>query len=245
MCLRSHEVARRVILGQSAVLFTKRFVCICRVQSSQLPTDTGASSITEIPPVLPSDVRDEGSSSKADKENAHIASNGASERQTSKTDSGEAKHAVDSAIQSSEQPASRTAFKSQEEAAAATGDTDQISTRGESPTAGSSITAVSEAIQTVRQGSLGEVAMPDAGPTSPTSPFAAADTGHLTVDGDEAELPQLKGAAAAVAHARRKSLGEELPELSGMLLFSWHTAMTLLPTSSSWCKCKPLYCRRA
>ena len=85
----------------------------------------------------------------------------------------------------------------------------------EQATGGVPSPAVVDITRNDRQGSLDEVALPEAGPLSPTSPFAAADTGHLTVIGDEGEAPQLKGAAAAVAHARRKSLGEELPEISG------------------------------
>lgn len=85
----------------------------------------------------------------------------------------------------------------------------------EQATGGVPSPAVMDITRNDRQGSLDEVALPEAGPLSPTSPFAAADTGHLTVIGDEGEAPQLKGAAAAVAHARRKSLGEELPEISG------------------------------
>ena len=50
------------------------------------------------------------------------------------------------------------------------------------------------------------VAMP--GPLTPRSPFAMTDTGHLTGDGGDEDAASLKGAAAAVAIARRKSMGE-------------------------------------
>lgn len=66
----------------------------------------------------------------------------------------------------------------------------------------------------------------------PASPFATADTGHLTGDGaDAGSAAPLKGAAAAVAMARRKSMAESEPSDASGDLFIIHCSNSryLLP----------------
>ena len=69
------------------------------------------------------------------------------------------------------------------------------------------------------------------GPMSPVSPFAAEDTGHLTgmLDESDANRSALKGAAAAVALARRRSHGD-LPDITNgkACRYPWH------PVLPSW-----------
>lgn len=197
----------------------------CRAQSSQLPTDSAASpaaAAAEIPSVLPSDARDQSplspaaaAAAAAGKENDHVAGNGILGQQDQEQTSAVVKAESHLADEDEEQPSSATAFVGRDGPAAAVSTSDEVSTPAQPATAGVESPEVVDNMQPDRETSFKEDQQPNAGPMSPKSPFAAADTGHLTVDADDTESPQLKGAAAAVAHARRKSLGEELPEQSG------------------------------
>ena len=190
-----------------------------RAQDTQLPTDSASPSATaEVPSVLPSDTRDHSSVSAAvraaDKENDHIVFNGISEHQIPGQKSIEPKDTVQTVNHIVEEPSSARVHEGRNESEAGVSSRNTVDAPAEPATAGILDPEVAGRIQSDSQEKVQEVLQSDAGPLSPTSPFAA-DTGHLTVDGEDPEAPQLKGAAAAVAHARRKSLGEELPEPSG------------------------------